>query len=266
MSGTTTSFDGTWAAEDDAHLQRPRLASRISHRLARHLPLKTAPLDGVARVSFTFDDVPDSALGAGAPALEEHGARGTFYISGSLLGQQTPDWRIVTADGVCELAARGHEIGCHSFGHHRADWIGSRSIVADVLRNRAFLQGLDPSIRLENFAYPFGYTAFGWKCRFARLFRSCRTIVPAIETGRFDPQFLRAVPLYDGRLDLYEIARLLDETAARKGWLVFYTHDVVSRPSDYGCSPALLTFALRQAKASGVAVTSIAETFAQIGS
>lgn len=266
MSGTTTSFDGIWHVEDDAHLKTPRLAARISHRLAQHLPLKTVALDGIPRVSFTFDDVPDSALGTGATLLEEHGARGTFYVSGSLLGQKTPDWRVITADGVCELAARGHEIGCHSFGHHRADWIGGNAIVEDVLRNRDLLEGLDSSVKLENFAYPFGYTAFGWKRRFARLFRSCRSIVPGVEAGRVDPQFLRAVPLYDGRLDLYEIARLLDETAARKGWLVFYTHDVAKRPSDYGCSPPLLTYALRHAQACGVAITSVAGTFEQIKS
>ena len=37
-------------------------------------------------VSFTFDDLPKSAVTTGAGMLEAHGARGTFYVSGGLVG------------------------------------------------------------------------------------------------------------------------------------------------------------------------------------
>jgi peptidoglycan/xylan/chitin deacetylase (PgdA/CDA1 family) len=37
-------------------------------------------------VSFTFDDIPKSAATIGAAILEEYDARGTFYVSGGLVG------------------------------------------------------------------------------------------------------------------------------------------------------------------------------------
>jgi peptidoglycan/xylan/chitin deacetylase (PgdA/CDA1 family) len=40
-----------------------------------------------AIVSFTFDDFPSSAVSNGARLLEDHGARGTFYLTGSYCGR-----------------------------------------------------------------------------------------------------------------------------------------------------------------------------------
>ena len=60
---------------------------KVSHRLAMHLhadPFRmrnTSPM-----VCFTFDDLPKSAVTTGADLLEAHGARGTFYVSGGLVG------------------------------------------------------------------------------------------------------------------------------------------------------------------------------------
>lgn len=61
-----------------------RLANRAIWKLARSRRLLETD---VPLVSFTFDDVPDSALGAGAAVLEKYEARGTFYIAGGLAGR-----------------------------------------------------------------------------------------------------------------------------------------------------------------------------------
>lgn len=236
----------------------PAFGARVSHRLAQHLPLRSRRMEGGPLVSFTFDDVPDSARTAGASLLEEHGTRGTFYIAGGLLDRVARHWRVIGADGVCELAARGHEIGCHTFSHIRADRGPATFIAADILRNRQFLHAIDPSLRLENFAYPFGYGAFGWKLRLARVFRSCRGIVPGVVSGRFDPQFLHSAPLISGRLGPDDIDRLLDETVEKKGWLIFYSHDVAASPSAFGCTPNLLAHALGAAARRGIVSASVA--------
>src|ERR1700688_5043769 len=97
------------------------LRARVSNRLARHFRSSPFQLQGTGpMVSFTFDDVPKSAATAGAPILEEYGARGTFYISGALVdGWQ----RIVTgvsAGKIVVLHGKGHEFACHTFSHARA--------------------------------------------------------------------------------------------------------------------------------------------------
>ncbi|MCB8835211.1 polysaccharide deacetylase family protein, partial [Escherichia coli] len=63
-------------------------SDRITDRLMRRMPGPRLHIP-VSRpvVSFTFDDVPDTALTNGARILEDHGVRGTFYIAGSLEGQ-----------------------------------------------------------------------------------------------------------------------------------------------------------------------------------
>ena len=251
-------------ADDDAYLRRPPLAARISHRLARHLPLHPMRMRGGPILSLTFDDVPDSALTEGAAILDAHKVRGTFYIAGGMLAMQMADWRMIDAQGVCELHARGHEIGCHSFSHRRADWGSAGFIAADVARNHKFLRGIERSLPLENFAYPFGYTSFTWKLALARRFRSCRGILPGQNAGVLDPDFLKSVPLYSDRIDESAIDRALDDAGTRQSWLVLFTHDVTRRPSQYGCTPALLEHTLRAAEARGIPCLNIAEALAKI--
>ncbi len=100
---------------------------RCSARAARHSRSKpfamrnTAPL-----VSFTFDDVPDSAYTNGAAVLEQHGVRGTFYIATGTLGAADSHWRVIGRDQVRALHERGHEIGCHTFSHVGVDRLDAR--------------------------------------------------------------------------------------------------------------------------------------------
>ena len=56
----------------------------------------------------------------------------------------------------------------------------------------------------------------------------------------FDTHLLRANALV-GDLDRgAEARRLILDAAARRHWLIFYTHDVRSMPSRFGCTPDLL--------------------------
>ena len=74
-----------------------------------------------AAVVLTYDDGLDCHLDVAAPALERHGFRGTFYVTGksASLAARTDDWR--------DMAARGHELGNHTLFHpcHKKtyDWV-----------------------------------------------------------------------------------------------------------------------------------------------
>jgi peptidoglycan/xylan/chitin deacetylase (PgdA/CDA1 family) len=234
--------------------------ARISNRLARHLfavplQLKSTP----PMVSFTFDDIPDSAATVGAPMLEEYGGRGTFYVSGGLVNRRTDHGGGVDSDGIVKLHRSGHEIACHTFSHRRAIDLDATAMATELERNRRFLEGLDASIKLENFAYPYGLASVAHKRQLTSSFRSARGILPGVNSGTIDLQFLRSTPLIDKDIDRAGIDRVFDEAVATGGWLTLYTHDVADAPSPWGCTPRLLRHALDAARRRNMPVVSVAE-------
>jgi peptidoglycan/xylan/chitin deacetylase (PgdA/CDA1 family) len=233
---------------------------KVSHRLAMHLQVDTYRLrNATPMVSFTFDDLPKSAATTGAALLEAHGARGTFYVSGGLVSAGAPEWTTGDADDVLTLHRRGHEIGCHTYSHQRACDLDDASLAAEIARNRRYFRALDPSIEVQTFAYPFGYGSFARKPLLRSEFQTCRSIVPGVNSGSVDLQFLRAVPLIDRQTGRDRIERVFDEAQASNGWLIFYGHDVAERPSRYGCSPGLMTCALEAASRRNIPVMTMAE-------
>src|SRR6202041_2751846 len=235
--------------------------AKVGHRLATHFCVQPFRLRNEApMVSFTFDDIPKSAATTGAGILEDHGVRGTFYVSGGLVSTtSSPHWAAVDASDIVALHRRGHEIGCHTFSHSRACDLDAAALTAETEQNRRYLQSGAPSIKIENFAYPFGYGSFWRKRELKAAFRSCRSIVPGVNSGTVDLQFLRAMPLLDLHIDRAAIERALDETRINNGWLIFYSHDVAEAPSPYGCSPALLSHALRAASQRKIRALNVAE-------
>lgn len=79
------------------------------------------PSGAEAAVCLTYDDGLDCHLDIAAPALEQHGFRGTFYVTGqsSSLYQRMEAWR--------QMAEKGHELGNHTLFHpchgDQFDWV-----------------------------------------------------------------------------------------------------------------------------------------------
>jgi peptidoglycan/xylan/chitin deacetylase (PgdA/CDA1 family) len=224
------------------------LKARIGNKLARHL--RAAPFElrnNGPMVSFTFDDAPISAVTRGATMLEEYDARGTFYVSGGLIDSWSGNWTTISADDVVDLHRRGHEIACHTFSHARATDLTAEAMAAELEKNRNYLLSLAPSIQIENFAYPYGTGSVFRKGQLGKAFRTSRSVLPGVNSGTVDLQYLRSSPLIDQEIDADGIDRVFDEAVATNGWLIFYGHDVEDEPSPYGCTPALLRHALHAA-------------------
>src|SRR6478609_1300593 len=118
--------------------------ARVSHWLATHLSVEPFRLrNQTPMVSFTFDDLPKSAATTGAKILEGRNARGTFYVSGGLVGIIEPHWETVEAHDIIALHRNGHEIGCHTFSHKRACDLDERSLAAEIADNCRYLRSLD---------------------------------------------------------------------------------------------------------------------------
>jgi peptidoglycan/xylan/chitin deacetylase (PgdA/CDA1 family) len=242
------------------------LKARVSNRLARHLYIAPLRLPGTSpMVSFTFDDVPKSAATVGAAMLEEYNARATFYISGALVDQWSGNWDGVNADDIMGLHRRGHELACHTFSHLRVTDLNSAAMATEIENNRRYLMTLDASIRIDNFAYPYGLGSVSRKRQLGKAFHSSRGILPGINSGVVDLQFLRANPLIEPHVDADGLDRAFDEAVATNGWLIFYSHDVAAKPSPYGCSPALLRHALEAASHRKIPILNIAEALRRAG-
>lgn len=239
------------------------LRMRAMHRLSRSWPGARVPLRNAgALVTFTFDDVPDSAVADGAGLLEDAGARGTFFVATALFGALTPDWRVAGEGDVARLAERGHEIGLHSHRHLPVAHMGAKAFAADLDEAGRRLAAVAAP---ESYAYPFGFSSPLHRAALCRRVRSSRTTHPGVNRGRVDPHNLRSHALGETLSAPSAVDRLLDEASAGGGWLIFTAHDVRRDPSPYGCTPALLRHAIEGARARGMALATMARALDACG-
>jgi peptidoglycan/xylan/chitin deacetylase (PgdA/CDA1 family) len=235
------------------------LHRKISSRMARHIALERRRLDNAApMVSFTFDDAAASAAAIGAEMLERRGGRGTYYIASGLMGGRDCGYCLVDRDRVRQLHRLGHEIALHGHQHRAAGAFSAWEFRADLSENRDRLNAIDASIDPRNFAYPYGLASFARKSQLYGLVASSRSVAPGINSGDFDPQFLRCVELADSRLTRGGLAEYLDAAVRANGWLIFCSHDIGDPPSKYGCTPALFECALDGAASRGLEILTIA--------
>ncbi|MDH2380857.1 polysaccharide deacetylase family protein [Bradyrhizobium sp. CER78] len=235
-----------------------RLAGRLINRLIRATPRQVIQVPTrKPTISFTFDDVPDSALRVGAAILEARGVRGTFYISGGLEGRVEPDRTLIDAAGCRELAARGHEIGCHTYGHRDIRHLDRSVFVADLADNARYLDTVDPRPGRRNFAYPYNSGCLGKRPILAHAYRTCRAGGEAINRGPTDPTFLNAVEIRQPETHVAGLTRWIDAAVAKPGWLIFFTHDIAPSPTPYGCTPAAFERLVAYAVARGCCVLTV---------
>ena len=208
--------------------------------------------EAVPTVSFTFDDFPQSALHVGGTILKSYGACGTFYAAMGLMGQVNALGQQFCAADLQNLLQDGHELGSHTFGHLSCRSASLHGFEADVLKGKQAVEQLTGGDRSHAFSYPFGHVTLRAKKRIGGWFSSCRGIVPGINESPVDFNLLRANSLYSGCLDLESVGRLLEETQRRKGWLIFYTHDISDTPSAFGCKPGQFETVVKIAVKTGV--------------
>ena len=79
-----------------------------------------------------------------------------------------------------------------------------------------------------------------------------------------DLHTLQAEKLYTPGMTCDRIDALLSAAIARRGWLIFYTHDVSPQPSTMGCTPELLDYALQAAARAEVDVVTVGQAVRQI--
>lgn len=227
-----------------------RRFTRLTHRRPAQLNL------GRPTVSFTFDDIPASAAHAGAQLLEQHDARGTFYVCAGLFGQTGHMGRFADAAEIGALIRQGHEVAGHTLNHVDCHRTSAANLDTDLDANDAALHALGAAPL--HFAYPYGEVSPRAKKQLGRRYASLRGVHKGLIREGDDRNQLPGVGI-EGE-DGEAVARAwIDRAASENAWLILYTHDVREAPSAWGCTPAALERLIIHAGAVGCDIRTVGE-------
>jgi peptidoglycan/xylan/chitin deacetylase (PgdA/CDA1 family) len=233
----------------------------LSWAYARKIPLgEHGPI-----VSFTFDDFPRSALTVGGRVLTDYGFRGTYYAAIGLMNEVNHLGEQFRRDDLETLLHNGHELASHTFGHVSSRAISARTFKVEVEKGRCAIEGLIGRKDFGNFAYPFGEVTLNAKRIVGPEMASSRGIWGGLNGPEVDLNLLRANSLYGDKGKVSQVEQLILENERRRTWLIFYSHDVSPTPSQYGCTPALLEFAVSAAAKSSSRVMTVATVLQELG-
>jgi peptidoglycan/xylan/chitin deacetylase (PgdA/CDA1 family) len=190
-------------------------------------------------VSFSFDDFPRSAIQNGAKLLESLNAKGTFFASLELIDTKNQFDFLFTKDDLLYLESIGHEIGSHGFKHLDSRTLNTEDFLEDLKTTQIKAAEIIEK-KFNLYSYPFGQLNRRIKKVMPAEFLACRGIFPGINHGKTDLCLLKSEPLYGTIKKLPHVKKLIESCFEKKGWLIFYTHDVQNQPSPWGCTNELL--------------------------
>jgi len=232
----------------------------VSSMCARRVPLGgRGPI-----VSFTFDDFPRSALTIGGAILKRYGARGTYYAAMGLMNGSNHLGDQFRHEDLDTLLRDGHELASHTFGHVSCRAVSSSSFAQEVDKGRKAIESLTGRPDFGNFAYPFGDITLNTKRLVGPGLASSRSIWGGLNAEEVDLNLLRANSLYGDGAMSEQVRELILENERQKSWLIFYSHDVSSTPSRYGCTPDLLDFAVSFAAQRRGTIATVAEVVSDL--
>jgi peptidoglycan/xylan/chitin deacetylase (PgdA/CDA1 family) len=217
-------------------------------------------------VSFTFDDFPRTAYSVGGRILEKFGARGTYYVAAGLMSVSNDLGEMFAVDDLRCLVESGHELGTQTFHHSSAREVSLAAFVDDVQEGMKAMEQMGVR-NSTNFAYPYGHATLRSKKNLGPVFTSSRSVIPGLNGPEVDLNLLLANRLYgDIDIDQRQLTEdLILQNEKQKSWLIFYTHDVRPNPSEYGCTPALMEYAVARAARGGSRILTVGEAVAELG-
>lgn len=251
------------AVADQPHVADPSLKGKLRRRFARLVQRRPVRMRlDRAIVSFSFDDAPASAAIEGARLLEAAGVRGSYYVSVGLSDREGPMGRFAGEAEIAALAAKGHEIGCHTFTHLDCALADDPRIERDIDCNLAALtsRGLKEP---QTFAYPYGEVSNPSKRLLAKRFRALRGVHRGLIENGSDLNLMPGVGI-EGENGEAIAGAWIDRAVARKAWLIVFTHDVRHDPSPWGCTPEALGRLIAKAKTAGCEILPVASALDRI--
>lgn len=225
-----------------------RIIGRVNRQAAASLWRREYSLpDRGPVVSFTFDDFPRSALKIGGTILKAYGGCGTYYAAMGLMGSAGKLGEYFCPEDLKRLLADGHELGSHTFNHLSCLATPFPVFQADAQKGREAVINFTGRPESHQFAYPFGHMTLKAKGRIGSQMSSCRSTIKGVNVSPVDLHMLRANCLYSHTTDFASIDQLFRINDRRRGWLIFYTHDISENPTSFGCKPGQFENVVRSA-------------------
>jgi peptidoglycan/xylan/chitin deacetylase (PgdA/CDA1 family) len=111
-------------------------------------------------VGITFDDGYVNVLENAVPELLRHGFTATMFVVSDMLGatnewDKEPEWPLMSARQIKEIATAGMEIGSHGATHVQLAGLGGDRLAAEISESRERLGEL-LGYPIRGFAYPYG--------------------------------------------------------------------------------------------------------------
>jgi hypothetical protein len=75
---------------------------------------------------------------------------------------------------------------------------------------------------------------------------------------------LKAVEIRQPEQHARDLTRWIDDLVDLPGWLIFFTHDIVPRPTPYGCTPETFDHLVRYAVDKGCRVLPVDQALDEI--
>jgi len=216
------------------------LPARIARRLTQWRvadPVAKQPNRPI--VSFTFDDFPKSAADIGAQIIQDAGGRATYYACTSFMNKTTSTGEQFGRAEIEALTKAGHEIGAHSHTHLDCSKAQVNQVRSDIQVNLAHLNDLGVK-DIQSFAYPYGETQHALKHALKSEFLTARGVLAGENTPRADRMQLRALEISGQDWTVQRARKAIDAAKTSPAWIVIFTHDVTTSPSDYGTTPQAL--------------------------
>lgn len=219
-----------------------------------------------AIISFSFDDVPRSAIINGIPLLDKYGIKATFYVSMGLSENiaNTNRAGYLNASDVRALHNAGHHIACHTYSHFFLEKDNAHEFVLDADKNINRLHSILGPAPIEHFSYPFGKVNFIAKKLLAKTYKTMRSTRPGINKSLTDMFLLRATRLYNEKFDKNLLIDIIRKTERSGGWLIFYTHGVEKNPDEYSCTSEQFKWILQACIASSAEILPIDQAYNKI--
>ena len=241
-------------------------SSALRHKVSRRLTPLFARRDVEVRlerptVCFTFDDAPASVVENALPLLDARGWKATIYISTGLIGQKTHHGRMMTADEIRDVAARGHEIGAHGHTHSDASVRPVAEVEREARINRATFARLGVPEPVS-YAWPYGQTRPDLKRALARHYMSLRGIASVSHRKRVDLNQVGSWKLFGSTVGA--CLRELDRLQRRPGLMTLFTHDVRRDPTEWGCTPEDFAHVADRVAAMDAKVVSVGEAVREL--
>lgn len=213
-----------------------KLFYKIKRTIACSFVKKRIPLNlPEPMISFSFDDIPDSAITNGARILHKYGYKGTYYISLDLKANNDASKTYFDHSRLKQIVHNGHELACHTANHIRFYNSNRKQIIQDLKKNQQRVNELIPGYTFKNFSYPAGEQTFRSKLILKKEYRSARGVNAGMHIKSVDLYNLYGNAL-GGHMNIERVMALIDEAIRNKAWLIFYTHEVEENPTKYGCT------------------------------